>query len=275
MQIAKEGKTKKKDGNLKRWINEDWRNLTPYAEGLVKSINETPECGKPHPKQKGKSICRPYKKVSQSTPTLATNYSKEELKKAVEIKNRGETINWNKLTGGNASSLQGLGYALGDDDIKKELPDAKIMDYEGLKQYNNIDELLPNNGDYVIILYEHQQNSGHWVALARQNDRIFFFCSYGVKIDGQLKWVDYNTRKELGSDIPHLTHLVDNSPYDIYYNDVAYQSEDQSIATCGKYVIVFIKSLKSGKDLLKFNDWMKENKPKDMTYDEWINDIWS
>ena len=228
MQIAKEGKTKKKDGNLKRWINEDWRNLTPYVEGLVKSINETPECGKPHPKQKGKSICRPNKKVSQSTPTLATNYSKEELKKAVEIKNRGETINWNELKGGNASSLQGLGYALGDDDIKKELPDAKIMDYEGLKQYNNIDELLPENGRYVIILYEHQQNSGHWVALARQNDRIFFFCSYGVKIDGQLKWVDYNTRKELGSDIPHLTHLVDNSPYDIYYNDVAYQSEDQS-----------------------------------------------
>ena len=100
MILAKEGKTKNRDGNLQRWIAEDWRNLTPYAEGLS-SLDETPECGKPHPEQKGKSVCRPMKKVNEQTPNLASTYSKEQIKKAVELKNKGLTIKWSELNGGN------------------------------------------------------------------------------------------------------------------------------------------------------------------------------
>lgn len=96
MQLAKQGKTKKRDGNLRKWIDEDWRNLTPYAEGLT-SLNETPECGKPHPDQKGKSVCRPMKKINKSTPEIASTYSKDQIKKAVQSKNKGETIKWSKL----------------------------------------------------------------------------------------------------------------------------------------------------------------------------------
>jgi len=96
MQLAKQGKTKNKDGNLKRWIQEDWRNLTPYAEGLT-HLNDTPECGKPHPDQKGKSVCRPMKKINEKTPDIASSYSKEQIKKAVQIKNKGETIKWRGL----------------------------------------------------------------------------------------------------------------------------------------------------------------------------------
>jgi len=96
MKLAKEGKTKTRDGNLKRWINEEWRNLTPYAEGLT-TLGGTPECGKPHPEQKGKSICRPMKKVNDKTPNLASSYSKEQLKKAVQVKNQGKTIKWDSL----------------------------------------------------------------------------------------------------------------------------------------------------------------------------------
>ena len=111
MQLAKEGKTKNKDGNLKRWIQEDWRNLTPYAEGLT-TLDETPECGKPHPQQKGKSVCRPMKKVNEQTPNLASTYSKEQIKKAVELKNKGLTIKWSELKGGIFKSLEGFGKKL-------------------------------------------------------------------------------------------------------------------------------------------------------------------
>jgi len=540
MQIAKEGKTKKKDGNLKRWINEDWRNLTPYAEGLVKSLKDTPECGKPHPEQKGKSICRPLKKINESTPKTADNYSIKELQKAVEIKNKGKIIKWddlygmeggfravilrplicrigskmryindilklipehityvepfvgsgavlvskepsqkeiindlddelikdwkllkttkyqgehnnvntleklqsfinknlnssnkfNKLSarlayrcalfsgvddptykskiyrysninskmkilpeynkrlknvkiynedykniikkydskntfffldppyentkglytnesfnfeelrdilskikgkflltlnysqniktlfknynqktihlksvggiaigknprkelmiwnypapnksgsgisgGANYQALQGLGYALGDDDIKNALPDINIIDYEQLKNYNSIDELLPNNGDSVIILYEHEQNSGHWVCVSKINDTIEFFCSYGTPPDHQLKWVDYNTRKELGSDIPLLSKMFDATDKDVIYNDVKYQNEDRNIATCGKYVVVRIKALRKGLTLQQFEDFLKSSKPKNSSYDEYINQL--
>ena len=96
MQLAKEGRTKARDGNLRRWIQEDWRNLTPVAEGLT-SLKDAPECGKPHPKQKGKSICRPTKKVSHQTPELASKYTRSQLNKAVELKNKNHRINWSSL----------------------------------------------------------------------------------------------------------------------------------------------------------------------------------
>lgn len=413
MQLAKENKTKKKDGNLRKWINEDWRNLTPYAENIVKSLKDTPECGKPHPKQKGKTICRPLKRLDEKTPKLASSYSKKQLKEAINLKNQGKRITWSKLKGsgifdsikrlkvnpyglgyynycgpgtkfegqepvdevdcacqdhdadyvrfrkmekgpelkrlvreadeklidkadkakinswmgktarftvrntiraktmaedagitsydkqiggdpkdtvekvysnrrpgarfygGNASKLTGLGYALGDDDIKEVLPDAKIMDYEQLRDYNTIDELLPNNGDYVILLYEHQQNSGHWCLVMKLNNRIEFFCSYGTPPDGQLKWVDYNIRKELKSDVPHLSHLFDTCPYDVVYNDVAFQGKDESIATCGKYCVVRVLTAKDGLPLEEFEAFMKKSKPKGQTYDDYINQLFN
>ena len=281
MHIARQGKTKKHDGNLKRWINEDWRNLTPYAENLVKTIEESPECGKPHPKQKGKSVCRPLKKINDSTPDIASSYTKQQIRKAVAIKNKGQYINWSKLRGGqqltggsNYQNLTALGYALGDDDIRRVLPDAKIIDYEALKGYNTIDELLPKDVDYVILLYEEKQNSGHWVTVLKYDGYIEFFCSYGTKPDGALKWVDYNTRKELGSDVPMLTNLFDSCPYDVIYNGRDFQSEDRSIATCGKWCVLRIRKMLEGQNLEEFQEWMEETKPKGMTYDEYCNQIY-
>lgn len=90
---------KKKD--LLRWGSptkgEKWLNLTPYGEGLVKSIKDSPACGSRHEKQKGKSVCRPLIKINKKTPEIATTYTKAQIKKAIEIKNKGNTINWKKL----------------------------------------------------------------------------------------------------------------------------------------------------------------------------------
>ncbi len=131
MQLAKEGKTKARDGNLRRWIQEDWRNLTPYAEGLT-SLEETPECGKPHKKQKGKSVCRPMKKVNEQTPNLASSYSKEQIKKAVELKNKGETIKWELLD-------ELIGSGISHKNISKKIRNITLD--EGINDYNNLREL--------------------------------------------------------------------------------------------------------------------------------------
>lgn len=98
MQLAKENKTKKKDGNLKRWILEQWVNLSPFAAGLINNIKNSPKCGDSSKNKKGdKSICRPLKKVSDKTPKLATEYTKKQIKKAQDIKNKGKRIEWGKL----------------------------------------------------------------------------------------------------------------------------------------------------------------------------------
>jgi len=97
MSLAKQAKTKERDGNLKRWIDEKWINLTPVALGIV-SLRNAPACGdsSKNPRNQ-KSVCRPTVKVSKQTPVLAQEYSKTQIKKAIELKNKGKRIIWSKL----------------------------------------------------------------------------------------------------------------------------------------------------------------------------------
>jgi hypothetical protein len=90
----KEGTGKK---GTTKWLKEDWRNLTPYTTGKVTSIAKTPKCGVKGEDQKLPSICRPTKKVDSKTPQLAQTYSKTQLKKALEQKKKGKTIQWKNL----------------------------------------------------------------------------------------------------------------------------------------------------------------------------------
>jgi hypothetical protein len=46
--------------------------------------------------------------------------------------------------------------------IEQYLKDPKIIRYNDLKNYNSIEELLPNNKDYVILLYESLPNEGSY-----------------------------------------------------------------------------------------------------------------
>ena len=46
----------------------------------------------------------------------------------------------------------------------------KIMKFSELAQYENIQELLPNDNDFKIILTEVRPISGHWCCLLRKNN---------------------------------------------------------------------------------------------------------
>ena len=85
---------KRSKGGLKTWIQEDWRNLTPYATGKVKSIKATPKCGQKAEGQKLPSVCRPLKSKTIST---AQEFTREQVRKAVDIKKKGGRIIWSKL----------------------------------------------------------------------------------------------------------------------------------------------------------------------------------
>jgi hypothetical protein len=88
-------KSDKKD-NLSRWRRERWVNLSPYVEGLTNDIKKY-ECGERPENQKGNSICRPSVKVNKDTPKLAQNFTKSQIKKAYEIKQKNKRIMWEKL----------------------------------------------------------------------------------------------------------------------------------------------------------------------------------
>jgi hypothetical protein len=150
-------------------------------------------------------------------------------------------------------------YPLGDNEIKKYLPTVPVMKYSKLSNYKTIEELLPENKTYCILLYEWSPNVGHWVALLRYNDQYEYFDSYGNKLDDPLNWVDLGIRKELDQNIPYLTNLLKGKK--ILVNKIKYQKEDPEIATCGRWCIFRILSNKNEDlNLKEFHTFFKKIK---------------
>jgi hypothetical protein len=175
---------------------------------------------------------------------------------------------------------------LGDDDIKYYLPNAKIIKYSDLKNYKTIEELLPKNKSYAVILYENKPNCGHWVCIMRYKDKnddiIEFFDSLADDgtPDSQLKWISKEQNKILGQGKNLLTNLLNNTNLTVIFNKLKFQSEGNkkdgdNINTCGKHCVLRIRHLldcdHNLKDYIKYmNDIKKESKN---TFDQIITHL--
>ena len=132
--------------------------------------------------------------------------------------------------------IQTVHKALSDSDIKHILgSDCKIIKYSELSKYNSLEELVPKLIDYVVILYEEQENTGHWVGLMKYNNLYEFFDPYGLQPDKELSWINLKTRRMLNEITPYLTNLLKNERY--IYNRIKYQLGDSFVNTCGSHVV--------------------------------------
>jgi hypothetical protein len=152
---------------------------------------------------------------------------------------------------------------LDDSEIRHYLPNAKIIKYSELAKYKAITQLLPNETDYCIILYEDSPNNGHWVALLRYNKgkkgTIEFFDPYGNMFDKQLDWTSLENRKKLGQGRKLLTPLLDCALQTIVYNPIKYQQDGGEINDCGRHCVFRIKCLlDKGMDLDDYFEYMKQ-----------------
>jgi hypothetical protein len=154
--------------------------------------------------------------------------------------------------------IQNVLTPIGDDKIRKYLPDARIFKYSELSNYNNIEELLPYNKSYFIILAESAPNYGHWVSVSRLNDVIQYFDSYGDYPSTFLKWNTKEKNDELGQDHQYLNKLFDKTPLEVIYNCYDFQDDDNDIATCGRHQILYILLMKE--DGLTLKDYVKKLK---------------
>lgn len=138
-----------------------------------------------------------------------------------------------------------LGYSLSDSDLKTYLGsdiDNHIIKYSELNKYNDIEELLPNNRSFKIILIESEYNKGHWVCIMRYIDNnnidtIEFFNSYGNKPLSELNFVKSCVNFLLGQHSDLLKKLLDKSDKRIIYNKKRFQKYSSKINTCGKHVV--------------------------------------
>ena len=87
--------------------------------------------------------------------------------------------------------------------------------------------MLPNEKDYCIILYEERPNRGHWTALLKYNGLYEHFDSYGVKPDGQLKWISAKRNRQLNQDEPYLTQLLEKEEEKTYTTTWATRTRTQ------------------------------------------------
>jgi hypothetical protein len=117
---------------------------------------------------------------------------------------------------------------------------GRVITYDKLARYNNIDDALGKDG-VLIILYLTEENFGHWVLLFRRSDKrnlLEFFDSYAMKPDQELQMIDTNFRKNHDELYPHLSYLLYISGYDIEYNHQKLQKYKEDVNTCGRWVAV-------------------------------------
>ena len=163
---------------------------------------------------------------------------------------------------------------MSDADIKRYLPNAKIIKFSDLQHLNSIDELLPNERDYAILFYETSPNVGHWNALLKYDNKIELFDSYGLNEKQILKWIPFKLQKLLGEDTDYLKQLINKSNYQFVYNRNKYQADDTE--TCGRYsVLRVLEFMKNNEDLPHFQQTLKDLKQKFKckNYDELVSAV--
>ena len=180
-----------------------------------------------------------------------------------------------------------LAKMISDSDFDRYFSDAhqKLLKYSELANIHNIDELLPEEEDYRIILTESQRNSGHWCVILRYTDKktgkkyIEWFDPYSGKPDSELAFIPATINKMLGQDKHHLSRILKTveEPYHILYNATRYQTLKEGINTCGRWSILRLMlhhigySLADFKKFIKDSSKMQNNKPYDILACDWVN----
>lgn len=148
---------------------------------------------------------------------------------------------------------------------------CNIFVYRELLKVKDIDDLFvnvnsPDVRSYLpcVLLYENEQNYGHWTCLIRVNDEtIEHFDPYGFKTDSQLQFVsEYYSNFETA--FPHLSKLLVNSDYTyVQTSNVQLQKIKDGVNTCGRWIATRINFWNNfGTGLYEFVDIFKQfNEP--------------
>lgn len=154
---------------------------------------------------------------------------------------------------------------MGDDEIKKYLPDAKILTTLDLNKYESLTQIFGKKYvDYFVYLNLDSPNSGHWCGVLKYGDIIEFFDSYGGSPEKVYKYTPEKIREKLGTNNNRLCYFFDNAPEDIIYNDVKYQKDNNQyydVNTCGRHVCFrILQLLGKGRTLPEYTELMMNAK---------------
>ena len=149
-------------------------------------------------------------------------------------------------------------YLSGDDVLRLTDYKCRIIRYSDLMFINSIDEVLDQDGS-VIILYQKEQSSGHFCLLTNRykEGSLYFFDPYGYYIDEEVALSDFQIRNMGGEIVPHLSHLIENSNYDLIVNKIQYQQFKEHVSTCGRHCCVRLNYIHLSDD--EYNTFINKN----------------
>lgn len=245
-----------------------------FFDDLREALNPTPK------EQKPKTFAEQLADIMKSgDPFNPTQEQRENLAKTGvnNLIDYGSDLLQNYLLGnGKKEDIKAAGSAetneriaeiqdtpMGNEDISRYFPDARYIKYSDLKNYSSITDLLPKNGSFFFLLYEHRPNTGHWVLLTRYDNKIEYFDSYGLEPSKPLTWNRPEINARLGQDRPYLNALFDASALPVIVNRKQFQSKKNGSATCGAWDVFRQLSIKDGKSsLAQFQDKIDELRKK-------------
>lgn len=155
---------------------------------------------------------------------------------------------------------------------------SKILKYGELEKYKSIDQLLRGSKNFIILLIEDQENSGHFVCLLKYKSKryqkpvIEYFDSYGQPPAFHINNLPDATNDHLNQDELWLNQLLNKAlrKYTIIYNKCKFQEVKTGVNTCGKHVLLrIIMNQYRDYDLVQYINFMNRMKKKyNLTYDQ-------
>ena len=153
---------------------------------------------------------------------------------------------------------------LSDADLRHILgEDLKILQYSELANHSTLDSILPKTKDDCIILYEQEEDSGHWVALMRYDNTVEYFDPYGNKWDTPLTWNSRGKNQELGQSQRYLSGLLERSNLRRTYSPYHFERTNKNVNTCGSHSAHRIYRLRhDNMDLVDYFSYMENAEEK-------------
>jgi hypothetical protein len=169
---------------------------------------------------------------------------------------------------------------MSDADLEVYLPQAKIFMFRELKGYPSIQTILKRPRDYMILLYEHTPQNGHWVAVLRYENTIEYFCPYGTSPYSPNSPLEWNTPEEnavvdaTSNYLEDLLNKAKTEGWEVIYNKMDFQEKRNNVNTCGAFCVWRVLCLmEDNMNLSAFQEGMKElHKRMGITYDEIVAD---
>ena len=162
-----------------------------------------------------------------------------------------------------AEVTERIGKPMSDSDLDKYtgVKATDIIKYSDLDEYKTIDDLLPTNKSFRIILLEESYNEGHWVAIMKYGNTVEYFNSYGTAPDYDWRFINRMVRVVLGQSTNELTRLMkqaDEVGYEAIYNKRDFQKHSPEVQTCGRWVVLRIEMMRMGYDLKQFIEFIDD-----------------